>query len=344
LSSVKIAGIILFFLGFIAAILNNAYHILIFMISLLALVLLMFGFIKYISGQIDISFKAKKHTSYKDEDIPFELAVKNTGLLPISNIKICLSYRNEFSDEQGQVVFWASASGNSVETSEHFLKSSHLGNLTIQMREITIYDPIGLFKEKLNNSFKESVFIIPKCIEMNEKSRNLINDFSYKEKFSKIKSGRDSSEIFDIRQYREGDSLRQIHYKLLGKFEDIMVKEFSLAIQDQHILYVDFNIEKKDKDLLFKIDKMLTNVFSLSTALVDNKIIHSIVWYSFKNDRIKSVCIENYNQIIDTQIKIMGEEFYTGLSLGNCPNSDRVTYFSIDIEEKGEDTHGEYRS
>lgn len=37
--------------------------------------------------------------------------------------------------------------------------------------------------------------------------------------------GDDPGETYDIREYRSGDSIRQIHWKLSGKLDDIMIRE-----------------------------------------------------------------------------------------------------------------------
>ena len=48
--------------------------------------------------------------------------------------------------------------------------------------------------------------------------------------YSAYRSGSDMSEVFGIREYREGDSIRNIHWKLTGKCDDIMIKLPSLPV------------------------------------------------------------------------------------------------------------------
>ncbi len=44
--------------------------------------------------------------------------------------------------------------------------------------------------------------------------------------------GDDPGETYDIREYQPGDSIRQIHWKLSGKLDDIMIREKSFPVDD----------------------------------------------------------------------------------------------------------------
>ena len=50
------------------------------------------------------------------------------------------------------------------------------------------------------------------------------------DRFSTYKKGDDPSEIFDIREYADGDKIQRIHWKLSSKTGDLMVKEGSLPL------------------------------------------------------------------------------------------------------------------
>lgn len=44
------------------------------------------------------------------------------------------------------------------------------------------------------------------------------------------KSGTDVSEVFGLREYREGDTLQSIHWKLSGKMHQLIVREFGRPV------------------------------------------------------------------------------------------------------------------
>lgn len=51
-------------------------------------------------------------------------------------------------------------------------------------------------------------------------------------RYSGSRPGDDPGETYDIREYRSGDSIRQIHWKLSGKLDDIMIREKSFPVDD----------------------------------------------------------------------------------------------------------------
>ena len=55
--------------------------------------------------------------------------------------------------------------------------------------------------------------------------------------FQKIRIGEDTSEVFDIREYRSGDTSHRIHWKLSAKTDDFMVKEYSLPMERTVLLF-----------------------------------------------------------------------------------------------------------
>ena len=59
------------------------------------------------------------------------------------------------------------------------------------------------------------------------------------DRFSTYKKGDDPSEIFDIREYADGDKIQRIHWKLSSKTGDLMVKEGSLPLMKEIHIFID---------------------------------------------------------------------------------------------------------
>ena len=51
-------------------------------------------------------------------------------------------------------------------------------------------------------------------------------------RYSGARPGDDPGETFDIREYQEGDSIRQIHWKLTGKLDKMMIRQRSFPVDD----------------------------------------------------------------------------------------------------------------
>ena len=51
-----------------------------------------------------------------------------------------------------------------------------------------------------------------------------------------MRLGDDPGETYDIRSYMPGDNIRQIHWKLTGKLDDVMIREKSYPVDDTVLL------------------------------------------------------------------------------------------------------------
>lgn len=66
--------------------------------------------------------------------------------------------------------------------------------------------------------------------------------------YSGNRPGDDPGETYDIREYQQGDSIRQIHWKLSGKLDDIMIREKSFPVDDTVLILAEaFQAEREPR-------------------------------------------------------------------------------------------------
>lgn len=335
--SVKISTVLIIIGICILGIISDAYHILFLGVGLVLLPILMFFYGKYCTKYVSIVLREKKKTVAIGENIPMELLVTNKGLLPILTIKLKLLCRNGFIAYSEEKNVQISVGVGKTRIINFLINSSHIGRIKMHLCEGTLYDPIMLFKNKLNFEQKTTVFVLPLC-----KTEKII-DFSmgntfFDDFYSKEKPGCDSSEIFGIRDYRKGDLTKQIHWKLTARLDKPLVKEFSLPIDNGFILFADFYAESLAEDALTGLDVMFEELFSLSMEMVYQKNYHSIQWYDYKKGDVTNRNINNLDDMYITMQEMMGMTLYDGISLGKeiCPKGDGVIYFSPNKERNGE--------
>ena len=88
------------------------------------------------------------------------------------------------------------------------------------------------------------------------------------EEYSAVKPGFDPSETFGIREYRPGDSIKTIHWKLSQKSGDTMIRELSLPVEHQVF----------GQTAPETIHSMTTLLLSLSSVLAEQGIVHDLGW------------------------------------------------------------------
>ncbi|MBO4680843.1 MAG: DUF58 domain-containing protein [Clostridiales bacterium] len=109
---------------------------------------------------------------------------------------------------------------NDKGTSKIPVDTSHCGAYSYDLSWLTVYDLFGLFFTKTNvNKFNEIL------VKPSPSMPDVMPDmYGFKAKNLR-KSKQPGAEIYDIKEYQIGDSIRSIHWKMSAKKDTLLVKE-----------------------------------------------------------------------------------------------------------------------
>ncbi len=241
------------------------------------------------AAKTGVRFEVKNPCAGKEEVVTLDIIFQNRSVFPIAQAWLLFSCTNALSGETMREAFYIAINSGAEQTAEYELKSQYCGKLTIQLEQIKFYDHFGIFRIKRRFGTATEVFVLPKSYPLDTGIDTTVNYDEESTTFSKEKPGSDSSELFDIRPYREGDPLRSIHWKLSSKLDELMVKEFSLPMDDSVLLLTE--LMARDMETL---DTVLEAMVSLCNYLLENRINYRVEWYnavssSFEKAEIKTV-------------------------------------------------------
>ena len=121
----------------------------------------------------------------------------------------------------------------------------YCGKVEIQMRKIVCYDALGILgitkrpKEKLFDCDAESISGEPNC----EQSNKMVSGGG--ESYAQDRGGEDSAEIYDVREYRAGDRMQKVHWKLSARENTLYIKEFSYPLGATVVLLMEEDTKGK---------------------------------------------------------------------------------------------------
>ena len=114
------------------------------------------------------------------------------------------------------------------------IPTDHCGVMSISYDRLQIYDYLCLFRRNLKRPDKTEVYIEPKPIPTRE-----VLHFSGKSvSLWRPKPGGGFSENHDLRPYRPGDDLRNIHWKMTAKTGKLIYREPIEPVQQGYLLSV----------------------------------------------------------------------------------------------------------
>ncbi len=251
----------------------------------------------------------------KNEPLPIQLKIYNKYLFATCMARVKLSIRNELLQQEQIRTFFMAAS-HSGQTVVEVISSEYCGMLRCSIAELRIYDALGLFsfRKKAESSYLVSVLpsVYPLMAINSEILQDIQNNIT-----SRTMKGNDPSEIMDVREYRDGDRLARIHWKLSDKYDQLMVKDFGDPISNDVLLLFDLNGNSS-----VEISGLLDAVYSISNFLIKNQITYEIEWYDSLHERLVHTDISQDNDLGLVFEAIMTNSRFQKQSwvLKNCSN------------------------
>ncbi len=284
-----------------------AFLVMLPLVSLLVTVLAMGG----VTAELIIMNASR----LKNEPLPIQLKIYNKYLFATCMARVKLSIRNELLQQEQIRTFFMAAS-HSGQTVVEVISSEYCGMLRCSIAELRIYDALGLFsfRKKAESSYLVSVLpsVYPLMAINSEILQDIQNNIT-----SRTMKGNDPSEIMDVREYRDGDRLARIHWKLSDKYDQLMVKDFGDPISNDVLLLFDLNGNSS-----VEISGLLDAVYSISNFLIKNQITYEIEWYDSLHERLVHTDISQDNDLGLVFEAIMTNSRFQKQSwvLKNCSN------------------------
>lgn len=287
----KLRYLLLLVIMAVLAIMYDAYYLWIILITLLVLPFIVFAILCYSYRRVRVEMLTSVHVAGKDETIPVTMQITNPTIFPVPYLRINATYRNLYSSNELAKVIFASVVSSGSSKVICNLTSNHAGNIVINLDSYRIYDYLKLFSLKKRLDCILKVAILPRYYELED------IDSRYKmtvesDDHSPYKSGDDPSEVYEIREYREGDRPQRIHWKLSIKLDRLMVKEFGDPTDCLDIIFISLCLPD-GADILFYIDSILECALSISYTFLLRRNPHYIAWYDAESSICRKVKVEH---------------------------------------------------
>jgi uncharacterized protein (DUF58 family) len=265
------------------SILYNTYYMGIIFLTIMVIPFFLFALLSYVYGRLKVDLVSVIHVAKKGDVVPISIQIDNPTVFPVSRIKLYLTYKNSYSTQKYKKNYMVCVDANTKTSVICNLYSEYAGNLEVSLNYIRIYDYLKLFSLRRKKKTQLTVAVLPVYYEL---PQNLLTSIHTgiveSDYYSAVKSGDDPSEVFTIREYREGDRQQRIHWKLSRKQNQLMIKEFSEPLNCSVLLFVDLCVPVDINRMIF-MDSILECALSLSYSLLMAGQMHYFSWYDEKH-------------------------------------------------------------
>ena len=249
--------------------------VLLMFMAILPFVMLAVTFITALRTNVSAHFE--QLSAPRNGSALLKVTVKNRSFFPISSCIVEIMYKSRIPFDpasKNKYRLRASIGGRSSETFAFSISAEHCGTSEVYLKKILFRDYLEIFSVPVKASASGKSISLPVIypVQATVESAPVSTDESTA--FSPYKSGDDPSEIFALREYREGDSNNRIHWKLSSRSENFIVKELSLPVGCRILIITDFCGCKNASD----IDGILDTAFSISDFLAEYGTAHTLAY------------------------------------------------------------------
>lgn len=283
----RIFGVIWIIFSIVFFIFEDSYlGILLLILTVVLTSLLIFNII-ILKNKLIFELKTEG-TVHKNEIGRLSIQVKNKSLLPVAKVKLHIQFENKLTNELEEDEFSLSLNSRSKELVPLDLSSKYCGHIHVNVNKVQYYDFLDIFTKEIDVNSLSQLFILPKRYPMSvtvaDSNVGLTDSFSHEIN----KRGNDGLEIFGIKEYSKEDNLKHVHWKLTSKFDELIVKELSEAVNYTFLVLLDLSVvDQTKKNSPTVIDAMIDTFISISEALLEEGYEHSIAWYDKGSDFVQ---------------------------------------------------------
>lgn len=214
----------------------------------------------------------------KKKGVAAELAVRNPSPFPLMQLRCTLSLENRLTGEQFTRTAAVSLPPFSSRQIALSVGSRHCGQILLSTAKVRAADLTGLLAFPVAARGRAITTVLPNTFPLRLLPGLHSLSLEESDEYDPSRAGEDVSETYQIREYREGDALRQVHWKLTTKYDNLMIREPGRPIKRSLLLLLDLRRPQGAAPQPACFDAAAEVAVSLSQALLDAGIVHTVAW------------------------------------------------------------------
>lgn len=255
----------------------------------------------YYKNKIKIKVSAPVEEVEKNQEVPFQIEISNDSYGGLVNVTLELEVGNGFATDLVPTTLNAPLSSHGVTKVEYPIRSRYAGSMEVQVKGIVLYDLLSF--HSVRKEMQEGCQIYAMPHGKSDFDWNL-NDYEMgmEEAEESNCKGNDFSDVSQIREYIPGDSIRDIHWKLSAKRDDIMVKDrLRMSSQKLRILF------QVHRTAVEQVDNALEYLASGGYFLIENQVPVTLYFWSEKYQEIREKKAERKEEWDEAVMQVIYE-------------------------------------
>lgn len=230
-------------------------------------------------------------TSPKGSACVATLSLSSKSWLPAPKVLYQIRIINDLTMEEQFLWMEASLPPKGQFRRDFLLESAHCGRIYAELKQVRLLDCFGLLPLPLSLKAGARLTVLPELFSCQV---SLSPTPALAEDSSVSCRGDDPTEIFQLREYQQGDDVRRIHWKLSSKLDKLILRESSQTVDRSLLVYWD----KRFPCTPAQMDAMAEITASVCQGLCDSGISFDLGWTEAEEPELRSIAGED--QLLQT--------------------------------------------
>lgn len=245
---------------------------------LLPLLLLVSAGVSFLASRRVTLRLTARELAPKRRSVTAELAIKNETPFSLMQLRCRMRLENRLTGEITEHPVAVSLPPFGSKKVSLSIGSRHCGQILLTTGRARAADLFGLISFPTTLRGRALTTVLPTTFPLRLHTGFLNLALEESEEYDPHRAGEDVSELYQIRDYHEGDSLRQVHWKLTSKYNNLMIREPGRPIKRSLLLLFDLRRPSGTAPHPSCFDAAAEVAVSLSQALLDEGIVHTVAW------------------------------------------------------------------
>ena len=266
-------------------------------------------------------------TIAKNTAVPVTVELRNDSLLPVLKAFCTLRIHNDLTGEERTVTLSDSVGAGQRSSQSFLLESEFCGQLHVPVSSVTLMDCFGLLPVKARVEASARMTVLPDLFPVEAEISARTSD---QEEGSADRKGEDRSEVFQLREYQPGDDVRQIHWKLSSKLDEMILKEPSAPQSRSVMVFWD----KRFPGTPAQMDTLAEAVSSVCQGILEGGMPFRLCWTEGEELMLSEVADDNELLLaIPALVKTVG---VPECRLPDMEEYSSILYFTSELPETGD--------
>lgn len=211
------------------------------------------------------------------QEIAVHVTLRRNNRIPLGPVRLHMVFENILYSEKKEKVAWLQPGEYGELSFVYPFAAEDCGHMKIHVPAVEYQDLLGLFSFRDSVGIMEETLVYPWEIRLRAELSRRPETKSFGEMYDQQKKGQDVSEVAGIRDYVPGDSMNSIHWKLSGKLDQLVVREFGSPSNYNTLILYEMvkNFGEKAVPSAYN-NAVLALTVSLSLSMLELNLEHNV--------------------------------------------------------------------